>query len=213
MKKIAIIITLGILLISCKNDKKEEEKIVQPIEEKTEVSKIETQKTNTTEINWDEIPDLKDIGDFPFVTAPKGLKMYNEKDGFSNFFDLEKLENYTKNGVISTTGKLGVLHFQDEKGYPYNQSLFENSLYSYFEKIGATSLYKDILPEINSENENQLNKLSENTKIGDVEFNYYNHGNYPTAVYIFKNNGKKYIVNIQSNASEGNVFIMEIKEN
>ena len=115
--------------------------------------------------------------------------------------------------MFRQTGKLGVLHFQDQKGSLYNQSLFENTFYSYFEKIGATELYKSTLPEINSENESQLNKLAENAKIGGVDFNYYNHGNYPTAVYVFKNNGKKYIANIQSNASEGNAFIMEIKEN
>lgn len=211
MKKILFIATIGLALFSCKNEKKSDEKV----EEKTEVSNIETQKTNSTstEINWDEIPDLKDIGNFPFVIIPTELKIKNVKDGFSNLFEFEKLANYTKNGIVLTTGKLGVLHFEDEIGSPYNQSLFENTFYSYFEKIGATELYKNTLPEISSENETELIKLEENTKIGDVEFNYYNHGNYPTAVYIFKNNGKKYIANIQSNASEGNVFIMEIKEN
>lgn len=204
MRKIAIIVTFGIILASCKNDKKIDEKVV---EEKTELSKV-----NPSKINWDEMTDLKDIGNFPFVVIPSELKIKNVKDGFSNLFEFETLANYTKNGVVLTTGKLGVLHFEDEKGSPYNQNLFENTFYNYFEKIGATELYKSTLPEISSENEVELNKLNKNAKIGDVEFNYYNHGNYPTAVYIFKNNGKKYIANIQSNASEGNAFIMEIKE-
>ena len=208
MRKIAIIVTFGIILVSCKNDKKVDEKVT---EEKTELSKLDNSKP--TEINWEEMTELKDIGIFPFVVVPTELKIKNVKDGFTNLFEDEKLANYTKNGVILTTGKLGVLHFEDEKESPYNQSLFENTFYSYFEKIGATELYKNTLPEINSENQTELNKLDENTKFGDVEFNYYNHGNYPTAVYVFKNNGKKYIVNIQSNASEGNAFIMEIKEN
>lgn len=206
MRKIALIVTLGIILFSCKNDKKADEKLV----EKAELSKVNNSKP--TGINWGEITELKDIGDFPFVVVPKELKIKNVKDGFSNLFEFETLANYTKNGVILTTGKLGVLHFEDEKGSPYNQNLFESTFYNYFEKIGATELYKSTLPEISSENEIELNKLNENAKIGDVEFNYYNHGNYPTAVYIFKNNGKKYIANIQSNASEGNAFIMEIKE-
>lgn len=211
MKKIIIIVTLGIVLVSCKNEKKSEEKI----EPKIEDSNAETSKTNPTssEINWNDVPDLKDIGEFPFVVIPTELKINNEKDGLSNFFEFAKLENFTKKGLVSTNGKLGVLHFQDQKGFVYNPNLFENTFYSYFEKIGATELYKNTLPEINSENEIQLNKLAENAKIGDIEFNYYNHGNYPTAVYVFRNNEKKYIANIQSNASEGNVFVMEIKEN
>lgn len=207
MRKIAIIITFGIILASCKNENKVNEKIT---EEKTELSKFDNSKP--TEINWEEMSELNDIGSFPFVVVPSELKIKNLKDGFSNFFEFETLANYTKNGVVLTTGKLGVLHFEDEKGSLYNQNLFENTFYNYFEKIGATELYKSTLPEISSENQPELNKLEENTKFGDVEFNYYNHGNYPTAVYIFKNNGKKYIANIQSNASEGNVFIMEIKE-
>ena len=206
MRKIALIVTFGIILVSCKNDKKADEKLV----EKTELSKVDNSKP--TGINWDEITELKGIGDFPFVVIPTELKIKNVKDGFSNLFEFETLANYTKNGVILTTGKLGVLHFEDEKGSPYNQNLFESTFYNYFEKIGATELYKSTLPEISSENEVELNKLNENAKIGDVEFNYYNHGNYPTAVYVFKNNGKKYIANIQSNASEGNAFIMEISE-
>lgn len=209
MKKIIFIATIGLALFSCKNEKKTEEKI----EQKTEVSNVETPKNDSksTEINWDEMPDLKDIGDFPFITAPTGLKINNEKDGLSNLFDFEKLENYTENGVFSTTGKLGVIYFHDEENSPYNQSLLENSFYGYFEKIGAKQLFKGTLPEINSKNENELKKLENNSKI-KCTYSYYSHGNYPTAIYVFKNDGKKYIVNIQSNASEGNIFIMELKD-
>ena len=90
MKKIAIIITLGVLMVSCKNEKKTEGKV----EEKTELSNVETAKNEAIsgEINWDEMPDLKDIGDFPFVTAPEGLKIFREKeDGLSDGFDFETL--------------------------------------------------------------------------------------------------------------------------
>ena len=109
MKKTAIIITLGIILVSCKNEKKAEGQV----EAKTEVSNIETQKTNstTTEINWDEMPDLKDIGDFPFITAPTGLKINNEKDGLSEVFDFETMEIYTGAEISTVEGKLGIVAF------------------------------------------------------------------------------------------------------
>ena len=99
-------------MVSCKNEKKAEGQV----EAKTEVSNIETQKSNSTstEINWDEMPDLKDIGNFPFVTAPKGLIMYNEKNGLTEVFDYETMENFTGKNIITTEGKLAVLYFSED---------------------------------------------------------------------------------------------------
>ncbi len=129
MKKIIFIATIGLALFSCKNEKKTEDQI----EEKTEVSKIETQKTNTTstEINWDEMPDLKDIGNFPFVTAPEGLMIYKEKNGLTEFFDYETMENFTGKNIITTEGKLGILSFDGSEGKDFNQKLFDKSVYDY----------------------------------------------------------------------------------
>ena len=73
MRKIALIVTFGIILVSCKNDKKADEKLV----EKTELSKVDNSKP--TGINWDEITELKGIGDFPFVVIPTELKIKNVK--------------------------------------------------------------------------------------------------------------------------------------
>lgn len=140
MKKIIIVIVLGVTFVSCKNEKKTEEKS----ETKIEVTNVKTSKSNSisSEINWNEMPDLKDIGNFPFVVIPAELKINNEKDGFTNFFDSAKLENFTKNGIVSTNGKLGVLHFQDQKGFIYNQNLFEEIFYNYFKKLAQLSYIK-----------------------------------------------------------------------
>ena len=203
MKKIAIIVTLGIILVSCKNEKKSDEKV----EEKTEVSNIETQKTNSTstEINWDEIPDLKDIGNFPFVTAPKGLIMYNEKNGLTEVFDYETMENFTGKNIITTEGKLAVLYFSED----FNQKIFDRSFYDYLDKIGARQLYKGDFPE----DEKQREQLAKNMWNGKIStYGLQRQSNTPFAVYAFKNNNKKYILNIQSNSAQGNVFIMELKD-
>ena len=200
MKKIIFIATIGLTLFSCKNEKKTESKI----EEKTEVSNIETQSTKTTEINWDEIPDLKDIGDFPFVTAPKGLIMYKEKNGFTEVFDYETMQNFTGKNIITTEGKLGILYFSED----FNQKLFDKSFYDYFDKIGAKQLYKGNFPE----DEKQREQLAKNMWNGKVAtYGLVRESDAPLAVYAFKNNGKKYILNIQSNSSQGNIFIMELK--
>lgn len=203
MKKTLLIATIGLALFSCKNGKKTEGNV----EEKTEVSKIETPKTEatSTEINWDEIPDLKAIGNFPFVTAPKGLIMYNEKNGLTEVFDYETMENYTGKNLITTEGKLGILYFSEN----FNQKLFDKSYYDYLDKIGAKQLYKGNFPE----DEKQQEQLSKNIWTGNIStYGMVRESDAPFAVYAFRNNGKKYILNIQSNSSQGNIFIMELKD-
>jgi len=203
MKKIIFIATIGLALFSCKNEKKTEDQI----EEKTEVSKIETQKTNTTstEINWDEMPDLKDIGNFPFVTAPKGLIMYNEKNGLTEVFDYETMENFTGKNIISTEGKLAILYFSED----FNQKLFDRSFYDYLDKIGAKQLYKGDFPE----DEKARERLEKNMWTGkSATYGLIRESDAPFAVYAFRNNSKKYILNIQSNSAQGNIFIMELKD-
>lgn len=209
MKKTVIVALLGIVLFSCKNEKKVEN--TENAEQKTETPKTETtnNETTSTVINWDEMPDLKDIGNFPFITAPTGLKIANEKNGVSEFFDYETMENFLGNNIYTAEGKLGILVFEGSEGKDFNQKLFDKSVYDYFDKIGAKKLYKGNFPE----DENQKAKLEKNMWNGK-------HGtrgiaresDSPFAVYAFKNSGKKYILNIQSNSAQGNVFIMELKD-
>lgn len=205
MKKTAIVAILGIALFSCNNEKK-----VEKVEQKTEVQETETasKKTATSGINWDEIPDLKDIGNFPFVTAPAGLKISNEKDGVSELFDYETMENYINSNVFTTEGKLAILAFEGQ-GKDFNQKLFDKSVYDYIDKIGAKKLYKGDFPE----DENAREKLEKNMWSGKHSTRgLMRESDSPFAVYAFKNNGKKYIVNIQSNTAQGNVFIMELQD-
>jgi len=123
MKKIIFIATIGLALFCCKNEKKTEGKV----EEKTELSNVETAKNEAIsgEINWDEMPDLKDIGDFPFVTAPEGLKIFREKeDGLSDGFDFETMEIYTGGEITTVEGKLGILHFEGADDKDFNIEVF-----------------------------------------------------------------------------------------
>jgi OmpA-OmpF porin, OOP family len=204
MKKTAIIITLGIILVSCKNEKKAEGQV----EEKTEVSNIETQKSNSTstEINWDEIPDLKDIGNFPFITAPEGLMIDSETNGLTEFFDYETMENYLGKNIATTEGKLGILNFDGSNDKDFNQKIFDKSIYDYLDKIEAKQLYKGDFPE----DEKLKEQLGKNMWSGKHMTCGVSNDS-PFAVYAFKNKDKKYILNIQSNSAQGNVFIMELK--
>jgi len=206
MRKTAIIALLGIVLFSCKNEKK-----VETAEQNIDSTQTEvTNKESTSnEINWEETPDLKNIGNFPFITAPTGLEISHEKDGVSEFFDYETMQNYIGSTVYTTEGKLGILVFEGEGDKDFNQKLFDKSIYDYLDKIGAKKIYQGNFPD----DETERTKLEKNMWSGK-------HGtrgllresDSPFAVYAFKNNGEKYIANIQSNSAQGNVFIMELKD-
>lgn len=207
MKKIVFITTIGFALFSCNNEKKMEEKV----EEKIEVSNIETQKTNTTatELNWDEIPELNNIGDFPFVTAPTGLIIKNEKNGLSEIFDFETMEIYTGGKVSTVEGKLGIVSFDGAEGKQFNQKIFNKSIFDYFDVLGAKKLYKGDFPE----NDKDREQLSKNLWCGEHGCDGLNReSDSPFSVYAFKNNGKKYILIIQSNSAQGKIFIMELQD-
>jgi OmpA-OmpF porin, OOP family len=202
MKKIVIIAFIGINLFSCKNEKKNEDKA----EQKIETSKSEI---SSKEVNWDETPELKDIGNFPFITAPTGLVIYKEKNGMSEFFEYETMENYTGSSVYSTEGKLGILQFTGIGEEDFSQKLFDKSVYDYIDKMGAKKLYKGDFPT----NEEENKKVGENMWSGkNGTSGLIKENNTPFSVYVFKNSGKKYILNIQSNSAQGNVFIMELKD-
>ena len=44
----------------------------------------------SAELDWGSMPDLKDIGNFPFFSAPEGLKIENVENGASQIFPFEK---------------------------------------------------------------------------------------------------------------------------
>lgn len=207
MKKTVIVALLGMTLFSCNKEKKAEQ-----VDQKTEIPETETttaKEATLTEIDWDEIPDLKEIGNFPFITAPVGLKIGNEKDGISEFFDFETMQNYTGKSIYTTEGKLGILALEGENGKAFNQKIFDKSVYDYMDKIGAKKIYQGNFPE----DETQRAKLEKNMWSGKHRtVGIIRESESPFAVYAFRNNGKKYVVNIQSNSAQGNIFIMELKD-
>lgn len=161
--------------------------------------------TAAVTINWEEMPDLKDIGNFPFVTAPKGLAIESEKNGLSEFFSYEQMQNYTGNGIYSTEGKLGVIHFSSGE---YNQRFFDKSILSYLDGIGAKKIYEGVIPSDDVIRE-KFKKNLYNGKSRTVGLSAYSD---PIYFYAFKNNAKKFVINVQSNTAKGQIFIMELED-
>ena len=178
---------------------------VKPVEAPADVA-----ASTTAEVDWAAMPDLKDIGSFPFFSAPEGLKIENVENGASQIFPFEKMENLTGQSVYSSEGKLAILHMQGD-GADFNQRLFDRSVYDYIDKMGAKQLFKGDYPKNEPQNEAIRAKLKENMWNGKRRF-YGFVDDSPFTVYAFKNNGKNYMVDIQSNSAMGEIYVMELKD-
>ncbi len=211
MKKTAIALVLGVALVSCNNkEKKIEENPNDSISTTTVEQPKASGSVSTTNVDWESIPEAKEIGNFPFFKPSKEFKILDEKDGLSEVFENEKLENYTGKDVYTTAGKLGVLVFENVDGQNFSRSLFERNITDYMTKIGAKQLYKGDYPANETANEALRNKLKENLWNGKYRTIGLSDDE-PFAVYAFKNNGKNYVVNVQYNSAQGYIFIMELK--
>ena len=203
MRKLITIIIITVLITSCKKNDVESSENSDTTTENRSEKPIEN-SIKAAEINWNEMPDLQDIGDFPFITAPKGLTMDNEKNGLSDFFPFEEMLNNTGNGIYTTEGKLGIIHFSDRD---YNQLFFNKSVLSYFDELGAKKINSGVIPEIDS----IRTKYSKTIYDGKHRMFGMSPYNDPISLYAFKNKGKNYVVNVQSNSAQGEIYIMELE--
>lgn len=211
MKKTAIALVLGVALVSCNT---KEKKTAENSKDSISTTTVEQPKASgsvsTTDIDWKSIPEAKEIGNFPFFKPSNEFKILDEKDGLSEVFENEKLENYTGKDVYTTEGKLGVQVFENVDGQNFSRSLFEKNINDYITKIGAKQLYKGNYPANETANEALRDKLKENLWNGKHRTIGLSDDE-PFAVYAFKNNGKNYVVNVQYNSAQGYIFIMELK--
>ena len=208
MKKTLLILAISATIASC-TSKKTENAETKQLDSTAMTSQKEEKESITVpadSIDWGNVPELRDIGKFPFYRPTDDLKIIDEKNGLSEFFDYAKMENYTGSGINTTKGKLGVMVFEDNGDKKFNQQLFEDMVYPYLDKIGAKKIFNGKFPSDQALraklNENMWNGNKRTVGLGDDE---------PFAVYAFINDNKKYVLNIQSNSAQGKVFIMELK--
>lgn len=211
MKKTAIVFALGVFLASCNSKEKKTAENAEDSISTTAVEQPEVKGNVTAStIDWKNIPEAKEPGNFPFFKPSAEFKILNAKDGVTEVFENEKMENYTGKDVYTTEGKLSVLVFENVDGQNFSKRLFEKNVDEYITKIGAKQIYKGNYPANETANEALRKKLKENLWTGK----HHTVGlsdDEPFAVYAFKNNGKNYVVNVQFNAAQGYIFIMELK--
>jgi len=208
MKKVLTVLAICLTLASCnskqKNDNAESEQDISMFSGERAVENNPAVVADT--IVWAKVPELKNIGTFPFFVPTGELAAIDATNGISELIDYAQINNYTGTGIYPTKGKLALLSFQEQNGKPFNKLLFDDTFDGWIEKLGAALIYEGPFPS----NEGDKNKLKENLyngkkrtfALGDDE---------PFAVYAFKNASKKYVINVQSNSAEGKVYIMELK--
>lgn len=209
MKKTFILFALGAILASCgtkKNDNQDSNE-----SSDTSINQVEKNPNPAAapkdSINWEKVPELKNIGDFPFFKPEGKLFLANEKNNLTEYLDYAKMENYTGSAVYTTRGKLGMMSFQEQGETPFNKMLFDDQVDEFITKTGAEKIYRGEYPREAQEGiklklkENLWNGKVHTLGIADDE---------PFGVYAFKHNGKKYVFSFQSNSAQGKIFIMEV---
>lgn len=130
------ILAITLTLASC--DKTKTDKVDSP-NETTSTEKSAT----TTEINWDDIKEAKNLGDFPYFKAPEGYKYADEKTK-----DLEEKYFFHQDSLVEkVSGK-----YYHAKIYPQGNTTFSgtsviNSYKQEIEKAGGVEIYSGKLPE------------------------------------------------------------------
>lgn len=203
MKKISITLIAAIAMFFCNSQQKEKpggDPITKP---KTPPKTVES----TTGFNWDAVPDLKDIGNYPFIMPPKGMIVASAKDGLTLVFDDEAMQVYDGKQLFEVAGKLGILEIRGESDVNFNHKFFDKSIFDYLSKIGAQKIYQGTL---SNESDAMRETFRKNMWAGSYGSSGISDAD-PFAVYAFRNNGNRYVLYTQSNTAGASVFIIELQ--
>lgn len=200
MKKTIAILGLSVLVISC-NQSSKQQKTVDTTENIVQGREIKKEETKfSSEFNIEDIPfSTADIGDFPFINLPKGLRSMNkplEKKFDVCFFPI--------NGVMTPfEGKLYKIFVTNERGEEYSQRYFEKSMEDYLLSVGAVKIFDD---EITREEYVRYNKKDPN-KGNDGDIGYTGE-NIKFYIIRSKNKGNIYI-QFTSNNTSGKLNVLQ----
>lgn len=193
MKKIAFILGLSTLIVSCNQTAKEQESTADATESTFEANEVKTEEANASgDFNIDDIAfSTADIGDFPFINLPEGLEA--NKGAIQSKFDVCF---FPINGVMTPfEGKLYKANVSAVRGEEYSQRYFEKSMEDYLLSVGAVKVFDG---EITQEEYERYYKQDPN-KGGSGDMGYWNE-NIKFFVIRTKDKGNIYIQFTSNNA-------------
>jgi len=187
MKKTGLLLFTALLIISCNQKNKENEIITNDTLISNETSKPIENGFNIENISV----STADIGVFPFINLPKGLKEMNKplvREFDVCFFPIE--------GIMTPfEGKLYKTFVSPNQGENFSQHFFEKSMSDYLLSIGAVKVFDG---EITKEEYDRYNKKDPNK--GDEGDIGYAGQNIKFWVLRTKNDGNIYVQYISNNA-------------
>lgn len=201
MKKTALIFGLSALIVSCNQSVKQQEGTEDSTEVTVEANEVKTEEANTaTDFNIEDIAfSTADIGDFPFINLPEGLRSMNkplERKFDVCFFPI--------NGVMTPfEGRLYKIYVTNERGEEYSQRYFEKSMEDYLLSVGAVKVFDG---EITREEYDRYHKQDPN-KGNDGDIGY---GGEEIKFYVIRSKDKGNIyVQFNSNNAGGKLNILQ----
>ncbi|MEY8760910.1 hypothetical protein [Chryseobacterium tongliaoense] len=162
MKRIIVLVVTSVTILACDKTQKENQS--------QEISKNQTvQPTNDAEsenkFDIERIPySTADLGNFPFLILPKGLKEMNKplKKNFDVCF-------FPINGKMTAfEGQLYKANITAEQGEEFSQHYFEKSMEDLLKSAGAVKVFDG---EINQKEYDSYNKQDPN-KGGEGDMGY-----------------------------------------
>lgn len=202
MKKTAIILGLSALIVSCNQaNKQQENNEPNTVENSVEANEVKTEEANSSaDFNIEDIAfSTADIGDFPFINLPEGLRSMNkplERKFDVCFFPI--------NGIMTPfEGRLYKIYVTNERGEEYSQRYFEKSMEDYLLSVGAVNVFDG---EITREEYDRYHKQDPN-KGNDGDIGY---GGEEIKFYVIRSKDKGNIyIQFTSNNAGGKLNILQ----
>ncbi|MEW7293044.1 OmpA family protein [Aquimarina sp. 2304DJ70-9] len=217
MKKVLWTICLSLILGSCKNNN-ENQSITQTEDSVSKIESIvtetatntenrETNKQTIKEFNWNNIPVTNhDIGEFPYITPPKGMEI-NKKSRETETFEFSKLEMFDGRTNFTLEGRVSKMIIKMENPKEkWGQYVFDKSVSEYLRSIGAILITDKKIPrEI-------LKTLNESDKFNVYNFIMGDPYNQPIRMYALNQEDKKIGFQVYSNSATGEIGVVEVKD-
>jgi outer membrane protein OmpA-like peptidoglycan-associated protein len=198
-----VALLMVIPLLSFKYNKKQNEKDVIDIEAEYAIKNL-TEKAEIEKFSWGNIKETtSDIGTFPYIQAPKGTKVYDNRETKS--YDYNRFEMFDGQSFFKMEGRVQTMYIVKEDGKDWNQFLFDKSVDEYLNSIGAQQIAFGKIPE-----ELMQQKREEyNDKAWSSKYLVGNPSNDPLKFYILKTATKKIGFIIHSNNACASIGIIE----